>query len=95
MGIKITTLETFLPVITEKFLRKIIEQIYLSTRQIECDIEDIEDNNKCMNHQKTSIETPKTNHQPWWEVFDGFNVLPRLPVPSRFKELEASERIIE
>ena len=48
MGIKITTLETFLSVITEKFLRKIIEQIYLSTRQIECDIED---NNKCMNHQ--------------------------------------------
>ena len=46
-----------------------------------------------MKHQKTWIETPKTNHQPWWEVFDGFNLPPRPPVPSRIKELEASDRI--
>ena len=31
------------------------------------------------------IETPKTNHQPWWGVFDGFNLLPRSPIPSRIE----------
>ena len=41
------------------------------------------------------IETPKTNHQPWWVVFDGFNLPPWPSVPPGEQGVGSSERILE